>query len=121
MHPKDRETQILKMGGRASTPVLRVGKWVYDEASPVLYRENEFRFGNPAAMYFFMCQVRDQRRHIRVVEVDEWPETNEDRSWANHPACTMLADATSLQQVVTPNVTRILQLSSCEFFRGASY
>jgi hypothetical protein len=54
---------------RRASEIFRVNKLIREEAAQVLYGCNKFEFINAGALYHFLQQIGDARRHLRHVAI----------------------------------------------------
>jgi hypothetical protein len=64
------DTAALRLRRRKrSSQILRVNMLIREEAAQILYGCNKFEFFNAGALYHFLQQVGDARRHLRHVAI----------------------------------------------------
>jgi len=64
---RQHDTVALQSQTKRSTEVLRVNKFMNEEAAPVLYGCNNFEFLNAMTLNDFLQQIGDAKRHLRHV------------------------------------------------------
>jgi len=63
------DTVALRLRTKRSTGILRVNKFVNDEAVKALYGCNKFEFLNAVALHHFIEQIGDARKYLRHVAI----------------------------------------------------